>query len=235
MKSSAAIFALLFLVSCNGHHEEPKRIRVSGEGKIRVMPDRVILTISVSFTRPRMVEAVRLAQETVDTVLTILQQFGKKDEDIKTSSISADKEYNYNGRTDVFVGFRAQQSIDFVLNDIRKFTEVTGKLLETRINSISQVQFGHSKADSILREADLLAYDDALKSATKLCNRANAKLGKLLFVSNTNIINGNNSDGYSTGESINTYSKAYGGRGFKISPEVIEYRRNIISEFEISD
>jgi len=110
---------------------------------------------------------------------------------------------------------------------------VTGKLLETKINSISQIQFNHSKADSLFREADLLAYDDALKSANKLTTRANVKLGKLLFISNDN--SNSNEEGYSTGERINTYSKGYGGRGFKISPEVIEFKRIITTEFQITD
>jgi hypothetical protein len=42
--------------------------------------------------------------------------------------------------------------------DINRFTDLTAKLLATKINGISQVEFGHSKADSLLREADLLAY-----------------------------------------------------------------------------
>ena len=226
-------FKLLFLVllvSCSTG-ENKNKIRVSGEGKIRVMPDLVILTINVSFTQPKMVEAVRLTQQTVDSVINILEQFGRKDLDIKTSSISANKAYEYIRNQNQFVGYQAQQTIDFVLNDIGKFTTLTGKLLETKLNSISQIQFNHSKADSLFREADLLAYDDALKSANKLCTRANASLGKLIFISNTNT--SEDFDGYSTGNRIDTYSKGYGGRGFKISPEVIEFRRNIITEFEL--
>ena len=96
-------------------------------------------------------------------------------------------------------------------------------LLETKINSISQIQFSHSKADSILREADLLAYDDALKSATKLSSRSDVKLGKVLFISNNNSYNEYGEEGYFTSDPINTYSKAYGGRGFRISPEVIVF------------
>ena len=119
------------------------------------------------------------------------------------------------------------------MNDISKFTELTGKLLETKINSIAQIQFNHSKADSLVREAGLLAYDDALKSANKLTARANIKLGKILFISND--LTKGNSEGYSTGESIDTYSKGYGGRGFKISPEVIEFKRTIITEYEIAE
>ena len=79
----------------------------------------------------------------------------------------------------------------------------------------------------------MLAYDDALKSANKLTTRANVKLGKLLFISNDN--SNSNEEGYSTGERINTYSKGYGGRGFKISPEVIEFKRIITTEFQITD
>ncbi len=229
MKYLLIIF-LFVLVSCNDN-ETPKKIRVSGEGKIRVMPDLVILTINVSFTQPRMVDAVRMTQETVDSVINILEQFGRKNLDIKTSSISANKSYEYIRNQNQFVGYNAQQTIDFVLNDIQKFTQLTGKLLETKINSISQIQFNHSKADSLFREADLLAYDDALKSANKLCARANINLGKLYFISNTNI--STNNDGYGFDNRIDTYSKGFGGRGFKISPEVIEFRRNIIAEYEI--
>ncbi len=230
MKFTSLILLLAFF-SCND--EKKDRIRVAGEGKIRMMPDLVILTLDVSFLQPRMVDAVQLTQQTVDSVVAILGRFGRPVEDIKTSSISANKEYDYSGNRAVFTGFKAQQTIDFVLHDISRFTDLTGKLLETRINSISNIQFSHSKADSILREADLLAYDDALKSAKKLCDRAEVKLGRLLFIANTET--SGMEDGYSTGESINTYSKAYGGRGFKISPEVIEFRRQITSEFSISD
>jgi len=231
MKSTAFLF-LLFLAGCNSQ-PQPKKIRVAGEGKIRVIPDQVTLTINVSFTRPQMAEAVRQTQETVDTVLHILERFGQKQRDIKTSSISANKQYSYNGRTEQFAGFQAQQTIDFVLNDMSRFTELTGRLLETRINSISQIQFSHSRADSILREADLLAYDDALQSANKLCKRSNVQLGKLLFVSNSDHPQPD-ADGYSSGYPINTYNKAYGGRGFRIAPEVIEFRRSLVSEFEIN-
>ncbi|MBC7937031.1 MAG: SIMPL domain-containing protein [Rhizobacter sp.] len=229
-------FAFVSFVSCrSSNNEKTEKIRVTGEGKIRVKPDLVILTLSVSFTEPKMVDAVRKTQETVDSVVGILNQFVKNENDIKTSSISANKEYSYNGRTDVFVGFQARQSIDFVLNDIDKFTQLTGKVLETKISSISNIQFGHSKADSLFREADLLAYDDALKSANKLCSRANVKLGKLIFMTNASDNNNYDFNGNSSGESINTYSKAYGGRGFKISPEVLEFKRTLVSEYAIAD
>jgi uncharacterized protein YggE len=225
--------SILLLQSCSETKTTPASIRVSGEGKVRVMPDLVILTINVNFTQPRMADAVRLSQQTVDSVVAILESFSNKKSDIKTSSISANKAYNYDRGREVFVGYQAEQSIDFVLNDITKFTDLTGKLLATKINSISQVQFGHSRADSLLREADLLAYDDAWKSAGKLSERAEVTLGKLLYLANTepDLDHGV----YSNRGSINTFNKSYGGEGFKISPEVLVFRRKVIAEYGFSD
>ncbi|WP_293905853.1 MULTISPECIES: SIMPL domain-containing protein [unclassified Sphingobacterium] len=227
------LIGIMLVVSCHsGSKENENRIRVSGEGKIRIMPDQVTLTINTAFTKPRMIDAVRETQATVDTVIALLQKYGNKKEDIKTSSVSANKDYQYIGNTTKFVGYQAQQTIDFVLHDLSKFTELTGKLLETKISGIGSIAFDHSKADSILREADLIAYDDALKSAKKLASRANVEIGKLLFLSNDGSAS-NESTKYRTGMALETFNKAYGGEGFKIAPEVLEFKRTIFTEFEI--
>ncbi|MDR6734556.1 SIMPL domain-containing protein [Sphingobacterium sp. 2149] len=223
----------IFLSSCGKiSNDNQNRIRVSGEGKIRIMPDQVTLTINTAFTKPRMVDAVRETQATVDTVIALLQKYGNEKEDIKTSSVSANKDYQYVANTNKFVGYQAQQTIDFVLHDLSKFTELTGKLLETKISGIGSISFGHSKADSILREADLIAYDDALKSAKKLASRADIKIGKLLYLSNDGSAS-NESNQYRTGMALETFNKGYGGDGFKITPEVLEFKRTIFTEFEI--
>ena len=162
-KTLLAALSVSFLLSCNDSQKNSASIKVYGEGKIRIKPDLINLTISINFVQPRMADAVRLSQETADSVVAILKQFARQN-DIKTSNISANKEYNYINGRNVFIGYKAEQSIDFVLRDINRFTDLTAKLLATKINGISQVEFGHSKADSLLREADLLAYDDAQKS-----------------------------------------------------------------------
>lgn len=224
---------IMVVLSCDRAAKEGEnRIRVSGEGKIRIMPDQVTLTINTAFTKPRMVDAVRETQATVDTVIALLQKYGNKKEDIKTSSVSANKDYQYIGNTNKFIGYQAQQTIDFVLHDLSKFTELTGKLLETKISGIGSISFDHSKADSILREADLIAYDDALKSAKKLASRADVEIGKLLFLSNDGS-ESNQSTQFRTGMALETFNKGYGGEGFKVAPEVLEFKRTIYTEFEI--
>jgi uncharacterized protein len=228
-----AALSVSLLVSCNDAQKNSATIKVSGEGKIRIKPDLINLTIHIDFVQPRMADAVRLSQQTADTVVAILMQFAGQN-DIKTSNISANKEYDYDRNRTVFIGYKAEQSIDFVLRDINRFTDLTAKLLATKINGISQVEFGHSKADSLLREADLLAYDDAQKSARKLCERANVKLGSLVYLTNTCEAE-TGEPVYSNMGNINTFNKSYGGAGFKVSPEVLVFSRKVISEYKISD
>ena len=232
-KSLIAALSVFLLLSCNQSQKNSATIKVSGEGKIRIKPDLINLTINIEFVQPRMADAVRLSQQTADTVVAILTQFAGQN-DIKTSNISANKEYDYNRGRNVFLGYKAEQSIDFVLRDISRFTDLTAKLLTTKINAIARVEFGHSKSDSLLREADLLAYDDAQKSAHKLCERANVKLGNLVYLTNTGEAEADESM-YSNMGNINTFNKSYGGAGFKVSPEVLVFSRKVISEYNISD
>lgn len=220
----------LATIGCNTTNN--KNIKVVGEGKVRAKPNQVILTIQVAFTEPTMVVAVSKTQTTVDSVVNMLQKFVTTDADIKTGTIAANKAYRYNGSVDVFIGYEAIQTIDFVLNKIDEFTTLTGSLLALKISSISNIKFTHSKADSLFREADLLAYDDALQSAKKLCARANVQLGSIISISN---VSGNSSttDVDYIANDIHTYNKAYGGNGFKVSPQVLEFKRNVFVAYGI--
>jgi uncharacterized protein len=229
-------FVLLFIFTsaCTTTNNKKETIKVVGEGKVRAKPNQVILTIQVAFTEPAMAVAVSKTQTTVDSVVKTLLPFATTETDIKTGTIAANKAYRYNGRIDEFFGYQALQTIDFVLNDIDKFTNLTGKLLVFKISSISNIQFTHSKKDSLFREADLLAYDDALQSAKKLCSRANVQLDKIVYISNVDGNNNNNYGGYISDE-INTYNKAYGGNGFKVSPQVLEFNRKVFAEYGIKN
>lgn len=232
MRLSIFLFLAIALFSCSNQTDK-NRLRVIGEGKVRVMPNQVILTIQVENTRPRMADAVAETQHTVDSVVSILKGFSMRRTDVKTSSVSADKDYTYTNNRQVFVGFNASQSIEFTLNDIAQFTNLTGKLLATRISSISSIQFAHSKTDSLLREADLLAYDDAFQSATKLAARAKVTVGKVVYLSNDASSAAGDVQLSIQGNQMNTFNKAYGGNGISISPQVLEFRRAVVAEYAL--
>lgn len=223
--------ACMWLGACQAP-EKPaavhRTINVVGIGKAKTLPDQVEVTIKAEFTRPAMRDAVKETQVTIDEVLLVARKYVKDALDIKTSSISANKDYDYDNRgKSIFKGYQASQAIDITLKDISRFEKFTEEILATRVSRIENLTFSNSQADSILREVDLLAIDDANNSARKICERTHVKLGPILHISNygptdDEEMNGNQARRHG---SIGLYGKGIGGRGFQISPEILIYSK----------
>jgi uncharacterized protein YggE len=230
--------ALIILFGCQ-QTERPARsnrtISVIGIGKSKVLPDQVEVTIKAEFTRPAMKLAVTETQATMDEVLKVAKKYVKESFDIKTSSISSNKDYEYSRDKRVFKGYQASQSVDITLKDISRFEKFTEEMLATRISQIENLTFSHSKKDSILREVDLLAIDDAHHSALKICERTQVKLGKILKISNygPQVDDGDNIYSEAPSEGLNVYAKAMRVRGFQISPEILEFSKAAFITYEI--
>lgn len=130
----------------------------------------------------------------------------------------------------------ASQTVDITLKDISRFEKFTEEILATRISQIENLAFSHSKEDSILREVDLLAIDDAHNSAQKICQRTQVKLGKILNISNYGGEEDDGESGRSRGYRrgrIGLYGKGIGGRGFQLSPEILVYSKAAFITYEI--
>jgi uncharacterized protein YggE len=155
--------------------------------------------------------------------------------DIKTSSISANKDYDYERDRSVFKGYQASQAVDITLKDISRFEKFTEEILATRISRIENLTFSNSKADSIMREVDLLAIDDARTSAGKICERTGVKLGKILDISNYGPPDEDEQEwsSFRRRASIGLYGKGIGGRGFQVSPEILVYSKTAFITYEI--
>jgi uncharacterized protein len=104
--------------------------------------------------------------------------------DIKVSSISTNKAYDYRNGSEQFIGYDALQVLDVTLKDIRKIEQFTEELLATKISKIDNIRYNHTKADSIMREVNLIALEDARKTAEKMCGKMNASLGDIVYLSN---------------------------------------------------
>jgi hypothetical protein len=66
-----------------------------------------------------------------------------------------------NANRSVFKGYSARQILEVRLRDIQQLDAFTEELLATKINSIGNVRYDHSKADSLLRVVNLKALSDA--------------------------------------------------------------------------
>jgi uncharacterized protein len=235
MKITFPVLASLCLITACTHPLTDK-IQVTGQATMKVVPDMVELSLKAFNVRPAMKDAVIETQAAINQILMVCHKYIREDEDIKVSNVATNKEYDYTGNREVFKGYSAQQILDVRLKDIRQLQSFTEELLATKISNIENIRYNHSKADSIQRVVNLLALTDAKKTAEKMCQQMDVRLGKVIYLSNYSP-GGEQTSSVQPGGSdyeLNLYSKSFGGRGFKMSSEILEFRDAAFAGFEIN-
>lgn len=229
------ILLLPFCFSCNTPNEH-QTINVTGQGKIKVVPDMVELSLRAYAVKPAMRDAVAETQAAVQEIIDVCRKYVVHPSDIKVSSISTNKAYEYRGGKEQFVGYDALQVLDVTLKDITRIEKFTEELLATKISKIENIRYNHTKADSILREVNLMALEDARKTAEKMCVKMNASLGRILYLSNFENHPRSVSRGMRYGGAdyeMNLYNKSFGGSGFKMTTEILEFEDAAYARFAL--
>lgn len=201
----------------------PRQVRTMGYGSVRVYPDFAELTVAAEFTRPKLKDAVAEVQTVVDQVLALSKRYAPGPNDVRVSSTSSDKEFTYVREKRVFVGFNSTQSVTVRITDLRRLSPYLEELLATRINSIKNLNYGHTRADSLRREADVLALADAVKTADKMCAALKVRRGAVLEASDSSSPESAQDEWSGQQANIELYGKGFGGRGFKTSPELLRF------------
>lgn len=200
----------------------PRLVRSVGYGSVTVYPDYAELTVDATFTRPRLKDAVAEVQRVVDQVLVLSKRYAPGPNDVQVSSTSTNKEFDYVKGKEVFTGFNTTQSVTVRIADLKRLSPYLEELLATRVSRIKDISYGHTLADSLRHEASMLALVDAGKSADKMCAALHAKRGAVLEASDSSSPESSGNNRHSS--DIELYSKSFGGRGFKMSPELLRFQ-----------
>lgn len=181
MKKSILILATIFTIVTYAQDNKAQipQITVSGEGKIKVIPDEAIISVGVLNTGKDAKEVKTLNDETIDKVLKFLKKSGIVATDYKTNNVSLNKNYDYEKKK---YFFQANQSISIMLKDIKKYDEIMMGLNETGINSIQGVEFKSSKMEALERDARKKAMQNAKQKAEDYVSVLNQKIGKALLI-----------------------------------------------------
>jgi uncharacterized protein YggE len=215
---------LLFGCTPTSTTSTPRQVTVVGYGKVSAYPDQAEITVEVSFTKPRLKDAVAEVQAVITQVSGVMKPFVRTDNDLRSSAVSTNKDYEYRNNKEVFTGYQATQSLTITLADLKRIEPFMEALLQTRISSIRNLSYSHTQADSLHREATLIAMRNSLKAADKLCAGLGQKRGAVLQVEERL---GRDADygnwGTSQPVEMELYGKSMGGRSFRLAPDLIEY------------
>jgi uncharacterized protein YggE len=130
-----------------------------GYGTVTVYPDYAELTVDVAFTRPRLKDAVAEVQALLDQVLVLSKRYAPGANDVRVSSTTTEKEFDYVKEKQVFKGFNTTQSVTVRITDLKLLSPYMEQLLATRVSRIKDIGYGHTRADSLRHEASMLALE----------------------------------------------------------------------------
>jgi hypothetical protein len=155
------------------------QISVSGEGKISVKPDQVVINFGIENIGKDAIEVKKLNDETVDKTLKFIKEFGILSNDYKTTDVSLNRNYDYEKKK---YNYRAAQSVTIILKNLSRYDSLMMGLVDNGINSISNVEFKTSKLEEYKSEARKLAMKEAQHKAEDYVSVLNQKIGKAITI-----------------------------------------------------
>lgn len=189
LKNAAIAFTFLFSGMAGAQGTDQKQIpqvNVSGEGKIKVTPDKVSINFGVENIGKDATEVKKLNDETVDKVMKFIKKFGIPATDYQTTNVSLNRNYDYDKKK---YNYQAMQTVTILLKDLSKYDALMMGLVDTGINNISNVEFQSSKIEEYKSAARKEAMKEAKHKAEDYVSVVGQKVGKALLISDTTVIN----------------------------------------------
>jgi uncharacterized protein YggE len=160
-------------------------ITVNAEGTVKVAPDAVRLTATVSVVALSNKEALSSASTTAAAVRKALIAAGVATKDIATQNITTYPEYKYDGNgASTLIGYRASQAFNVVIRAAASAGSVVDAVVtaggdQIQVNSVSPFLLDAAKATESARA---VAVKNAKAKALSYAKLLGVKLGKVNYL-----------------------------------------------------
>ena len=180
-----SVLVIFFAASCNSA-ETQSVITVYGTGTVMAQPDMVQMIISLSETAPTTWKAQTEVNAKVKEALLILKEAEIEDKNISTASLLFSPEYDW-GQGRILLGQKAEQTINFFINDIKnddgKISKIIDKLIQINGIELRHIAFNVKESAELYVRSRELAYQKALDKAVQYAELSGLKIVKTLTIS----------------------------------------------------
>lgn len=174
MKKTLLIAMTFFMTLAQAQDNKVPLITVNGEGKIKIVPDQVSISVSVESKGTKAVDVKKENDQKVDAVIKYIKKMNIAAADYQTQRVSLNDQYDYEKKKHNYV---AVQTITILVKDIAKYDELMEGLVETGINNINNVEFKSSKLEEHKSAARKLAITNAKAKANDYVSALGQKVG----------------------------------------------------------
>lgn len=188
-KCQALIVALILSLGSVGNiyaQTDSHTITVGGKGSVSGVPDVAVISLHISYTD----STTRLAKATLDKtmsqILQILKAQKVAEEQIKTTNLSFNTEYDYKNSERIIVGQKASQYLSITLTDIHsnpeRLSTTLDKIIFNNHISLEDLSFKISNAQELYKQSRTLAFIKAHSKAQEYALLSGRKLGKVISI-----------------------------------------------------
>lgn len=180
MKKAVVFLSLMFMALSYGQEIKPiPQITVSGEGKVKVVPDQATITATVENKGNVAKEVKKINDEQMDAVLKLIKKMNLAPSDYRTQRVALNPQYDYEKKKTTY---NATQTIEIIVRDLNKYDELMEGLVSQGINRIDNVVFQSSKLAQYESEARKLAMKEAKHKAEDYVSVLGQKIGKAITI-----------------------------------------------------
>lgn len=181
MKKALLIITVFFMtISYSQEMKQVPMINVSGEGKVKVIPDQALISISIETKGTNAKDVKNENDKKMDAILKFIKKSNIAKEDFQTQRVSLNPNYDYEKKKHNYI---ATQSVQILLKDLAKYDELMEGLVDIGVNRIDNVEFKSSKMVELQSSARKLAIKDAKSKAEDFVSVLNQKVGKAILIS----------------------------------------------------
>ena len=181
MKRVIVFMTVLFMTVSYGQEiKQVPQISVSGEGKVKVVPDEATISATVE-TRGNVAKDVKKQNdEQVEAVLKLIKKMNIASADFRTQRVALNPIYDSEKKKTTY---NATQTIEIIVRDLNKYDELMEGLVNQGINRIDNVVFQSSKLAQYESEARKLAMKEAKHKAEDYVSVLGQKIGRAMTIS----------------------------------------------------
>ncbi|MCX7912354.1 MAG: SIMPL domain-containing protein [Dehalococcoidales bacterium] len=177
-----------------GAGSQQEGIWVSGEGKVKVVPDVALLSLGIEVQEKSVAEAQAKAAGAMDSVMEALRDAGIAERDIQTTRFSIQQvtRWDADREEEIVVGYRVTNSVNAKIRDLDRAGSIIDAVAIAGgdLTRISGISFSVEDPTDLYREARIRAIEDARARAKTLAETAGIKLGKPTYIAETSYVPG---------------------------------------------
>jgi len=162
-------------------------IYVTGEAEIRVVPDRVVITLAIKSIDSSIVVAKKKNDEIADAISKVCGKYGVDKSDIQTNILNIEpkikKIRDYQGvEVEIFLGYDVKRQLAIVLSDVSKLDDLITGIIEKGADKILGIEFYTNELRKYRDQARVMAIKAAADKARDLTAEIGQTVGKAISI-----------------------------------------------------